>query len=120
MQTYYKRLEKKSLAGTEEYIVRGGRHLFPRLPQKLFTKIQQIESLVGHLMFGSAQNLRVPSRNPIKPKGLRENLLSLPQVAEGRFTKANNTLGEIVCMLNRCPFYRLISDAAQQQTISVF
>lgn len=50
--------EKLQLADTEEYIVRGGRHLFPLLPQA-FAGIKQI-GVIGWSSQGpaQAQNLR--------------------------------------------------------------
>lgn len=105
-----------SLAGTEEYIVRGGRHLFPRLP-KAFTKIQQI-GVIGWSSQGSAQaqNLRESlAGTSIKIKvGLRENSPSITAAEGAGFTKANNTLGEMYDVIAESDLsILLISDAAQ-------
>ncbi|WP_250125718.1 hypothetical protein [Chroococcidiopsis sp. CCMEE 29] len=80
-----------SLAGTEEYIVRGGLHLFPRLP-KAFAGIQQI-GVIGWSSQGSAQaqNLRESlAGTSINVKvGLRENSPSITAAEEAGFTKSN-------------------------------
>jgi len=107
-----------SLAGTEEYIVRGGRHLFPRLP-KAFAGIQQI-GVIGWSSQGSAQaqNLRESlAGTPIKVKvGLRENSASITAAEEAGFTKANNTLGEMYDVIAESDLsILLISDAAKAE-----
>ncbi len=105
-----------SLVGIEEYIVRGGRHLFPRLPIA-FAGIQQI-GVVGWSSQGSAQaqNLRESlAGTPIKVKvGLRENSPSITAAEGAGFTKANNTLGEMYDVIAESDLsILLISDAAQ-------
>ncbi len=107
-----------SLAGTEEYIVRCGRHLFPRLP-KAFVGIQQI-GVIGWSSQGSAQaqNLRESlAGTAIKVKvGLRENSRSITAAEEAGFTKANNTLGEMYDVIAESDLsILLISDAAQAE-----
>ncbi len=71
--------EKIVLAGREEYIVRGGRHLFPLLP-KAFEEIHQV-GVIGWSSQGpaQAQNLRDSLADTnIKVKvGLRKNSSSI-------------------------------------------
>jgi ketol-acid reductoisomerase len=110
--------EKIKLANTEEYIVRGGRHLFPLLP-KAFAGIKQI----GVLGWSSqapaqAQNLRDSLEgSDIKIKiGLRENSLSIPSAEAAGFTRANGTLGEMYDVIRESDLVLLlISDAAQAE-----
>ena len=107
-----------SLADTKEYIVRGGRHLFPLLP-KAFEGIQQI-GVIGWSSQGSAQaqNLRDSlAGTPIKVKvGLRENSPSITAAERSGFTKAKNTLGEMYEVIAESDLsILLISDAAQAE-----
>ncbi len=89
--------EKIKLGSTEEYIVRGGRDLFPLLP-KAFEGINQI----GVLGWGSqgpaqAQNLRDSLENTeIKVTvGLRAGSGSWKKAEEAGFTEKSGTLGEM-------------------------
>ncbi len=81
----------------EEYIVRGGRDLFPLLPQAL-EGIKQI-GVIGWSSQGpaQAQNLRDSLEGTgIKVKvGLREGSSSIPEAESVGFTRANGTLGEM-------------------------
>lgn len=108
--------EKILLADTEEYIVRGGRHLFPLLP-KAFEGIEQI-GVIGWSSQGTAQaqNLRDSlAETNIKVKvGLRENSSSIPSAEKAGFTRANGTLGEMYHVISESDItILLISDAAQ-------
>jgi len=110
--------EKIVLAGTEEYIVRGGRHLFPLLP-KAFEGIKQI-GVIGWSSQGpaQAQNLRDSLEgSDIKVKvGLRENSSSIPSAEAAGFTHANGTLGEMYQVISESDLtLLLISDAAQAE-----
>lgn len=104
------------LGETQESIVRGGRHLFPLLPQAL-EGIKQI----GVIGWGSqgpaqAQNLRdsLEGTNiPVKI-GLRKNSSSIPAAEAAGFTRANGTLGEMYETITESDLVIvLISDAAQ-------
>ncbi|WP_414587288.1 ketol-acid reductoisomerase [Scytonema sp. PCC 10023] len=110
--------EKIVLAGTEEYIVRGGRHLFPILP-KAFEGIQQI-GVIGWSSQGpaQAQNLRDSlADSNIKVKvGLRKNSSSIPLAEKAGFTRENGTLGEMYEVIFESELsIILISDAAQAE-----
>lgn len=110
--------EKIQLAGTEEYIVRGGRHLFPLLPQA-FEGIEQI-GVLGWSSQGpaQAQNLRESLEGTgIKVKvGLRENSKSIPSAEAAGFTRENGTLGEMYEVIAESDMVLLlISDAAQSE-----
>lgn len=104
------------LGETEESIVRGGRHLFPLLPQA-FEGIKQI----GVIGWGSqgpaqAQNLRdsLEGTDIVVKIGLRENSSSIPAAEAAGFTRANGTLGEMYNTINESDLVIvLISDAAQ-------
>lgn len=108
--------EMVQMGPQKEYIVRGGRDLFPLLP-KAFEGIKQI----GVIGWGSqgpaqAQNLRDSlSGTGIKVKvGLRKNSSSWSK-AEGKgFTEASGTLGEMMEVVKTSDLViLLISDAAQ-------
>ncbi len=108
--------EKIVLGNTEEYIVRGGRDLFPLLPQA-FEGIKQI-GVLGWASQGpaQAQNLRDSLKGTgIKVKvGLRENSNSIPSAEAAGFTRENGTLGEMYQVISESDFtIVLISDAAQ-------
>jgi ketol-acid reductoisomerase len=110
--------EKIFLADTEEYIVRGGRHLFPLLPQA-FAGIKQI-GVLGWSSQGpaQAQNLRDSlAGSGIKVKvGLRENSSSIPAAEAAGFTRENGTLGEMYQVIAESDLVLLlIADAAQAQ-----
>ncbi|KAJ6707061.1 KETOL-ACID REDUCTOISOMERASE MITOCHONDRIAL [Salix viminalis] len=110
--------EKVSLAGHEEYIVRGGRDLFHLLPDA-FKGIKQI----GVLGWGSqgpaqAQNLRdslAEAKSDIKVKiGLRKGSRSFAEARAAGFTEENGTLGDIWETVSGSDLVLLlISDAAQ-------
>lgn len=108
--------EKIELGGTVEYIVRGGRHLFPLLP-KAFDGIKQI-GVIGWASQGpaQAQNLRDSLEGTdIKVKvGLRENSKSIPSAEAVGFTRENGTLGEMYQVISESDMVLLlIADAAQ-------
>ncbi|KAL9355485.1 hypothetical protein Peur_053455 [Populus x canadensis] len=110
--------EKISLAGHNEYIVRGGRDLFHLLPDA-FKGIKQI----GVLGWGSqgpaqAQNLRdslAEAKSDIKVKiGLRKGSRSFAEACAAGFTEENGTLGDIWETVSGSDLVLLlISDAAQ-------
>src|SRR5512134_731773 len=89
--------ERIQVGDAEEYIVRGGRDLFPLLP-KAFEGIRQI----GVIGWGSqgpaqAQNLRDSLEGTsIKVKvGLQKGSKSAAAAREAGFTEQNGTLGEM-------------------------
>src|SRR5262245_11537453 len=108
--------ERIVLGDTVEYIVRGGRSLFPLLP-KAFDGIKQI-GVIGWSSQGpaQAQNLRDSLEGTtIKVKvGLREGSSSIPSAEAVGFTRANGTLGEMYQVISESDLtLLLISDAAQ-------
>lgn len=110
--------EKVTLGNTEEYIVRGGRHLFSKLPEA-FKGIKQI-GVLGWSSQGpaQAQNLRDSLKDTdITVKiGLRANSSSIPSAEAAGFTKANGTLGEMYDIIRTSDLILLlISDAAQAE-----
>jgi ketol-acid reductoisomerase len=110
--------EKIILGDTEEYIVRGGRHLFPLLP-KAFEGIRQI-GVIGWSSQGpaQAQNLRDSLEGTdIRVKvGLRAGSSSTQKAEAVGFTTANGTLGEMYDVIRESDMVLLlISDAAQAQ-----
>ncbi|PCJ51856.1 MAG: ketol-acid reductoisomerase [Planctomycetota bacterium] len=108
--------EKIQLAEKEEYIVKGGRNLFPKL-NEAFEGINQI----GVIGWGSqgpaqAQNLRdsLENTNIKVVVGLREGSASMKSAEEVGFTKENGTLGEMYSVISESEMVLiLISDAAQ-------
>ncbi|GMP42131.1 hypothetical protein CsSME_00011968 [Camellia sinensis var. sinensis] len=91
--------EKITLAGHDEYIVRGGRDLFPLLPNA-FKCIKQI----GVIGWGSqgpaqAQNLRdslaEAKSNIVVKIGLRKGSRSFAEACAAGFSEENGTLGDI-------------------------
>jgi ketol-acid reductoisomerase len=110
--------EKITLGSREEWIVRGGRHLFPLLP-KAFEGIRQI----GVLGWSSqapaqAQNLRESlAGSAIKVKiGLREGSASVAGAEKAGFTAPTGTLGEMYAVIAESDLVLLlISDAAQAE-----
>ncbi|OAY77401.1 Ketol-acid reductoisomerase, chloroplastic [Ananas comosus] len=110
--------EKISLAGHDEYIVRGGRDLFHLLPDA-FKGIKQI----GVIGWGSqgpaqAQNLRdslAEAKSDIVVKiGLRKGSRSFDEARAAGFTEENGTLGDIWETVSGSDLLLLlISDAAQ-------
>ncbi|KAL5203494.1 hypothetical protein ABZP36_014446 [Zizania latifolia] len=110
--------EKVSLAGHEEYIVRGGRNLFPLLPEA-FKGIKQI-GVVGWGSQGpaQAQNLRdslAEANSDIVVKiGLRKGSKSFDEARAAGFTEESGTLGDIWETVSGSDLVLLlISDAAQ-------
>lgn len=110
--------EKVMLAGTTEYLIRGGRSLFSILP-RAFEGI----STIGVIGWGSqgpaqAQNLRDSlEHTDITVKvGLRKNSASWASAESAGFTEANGTLGEMFSIIKESDLVALlISDAAQTQ-----
>ncbi|KAF5948245.1 hypothetical protein HYC85_014202 [Camellia sinensis] len=110
--------EKITLAGHDEYIVRGGRDLFPLLPDA-FKGIKQI----GVIGWGSqgpaqAQNLRdslAEAKSDIVVKiGLRKGSRSFAEARAAGFSEENGTLGDIWETISGSDLVLLlISDAAQ-------
>ncbi|KAJ3670901.1 hypothetical protein LUZ60_008327 [Juncus effusus] len=110
--------EKITLAGQDEYIVRGGRDLFHLLPDA-FKGIKQI----GVIGWGSqgpaqAQNLRdslVEAKSDIVVKiGLRKGSKSFEEARAAGFTEEKGTLGDIYETVSSSDLVLLlISDAAQ-------
>ncbi|XP_060668666.1 ketol-acid reductoisomerase, chloroplastic [Ziziphus jujuba] len=116
--------EKINLAGYDEYIVRGGRNLFPLLPIA-FKGIKQI----GVIGWGSqgpaqAQNLRdslAEAKSDIVVKvGLRKGSRSFAEARAAGFTEDTGTLGDIWETVSGSDLVLLlISDAAQVCLMSV-
>lgn len=108
--------EEVALGSTKEYLIRGGRSLFEKLPQA-FDGI----STIGVIGWGSqgpaqAQNLRDSLENTsISVKvGLRKNSASWSSAEAAGFTEASNTLGEMFDIIKESDLVvLLISDAAQ-------
>ncbi|KAJ8761452.1 hypothetical protein K2173_001585 [Erythroxylum novogranatense] len=110
--------EKVTLAGRDEFIVRGGRDLFPLLPDS-FQGIKQI----GVIGWGSqapaqAQNLRdslAEAKSDIVVKiGLRKGSRSFNEARAAGFTEENGTLGDMWETISGSDLVLLlISDAAQ-------
>src|ERR1700682_3396477 len=110
--------EKIVLGGTEEWIVRGGRHLFPMLP-KAFAGIRQI-GVIGWSSQGpaQAQNLRdsLAGTGIIVKVGLRQGSTSIPAAERAGFTRAAGTLGEMYDVIAESDLVLLlIADAAQAE-----
>jgi len=111
-------IETIHLGSTEEQIVRGGRHLFPLLPQA-FVGIKQI-GVIGWSSQGpaQAQNLRESlAGGGIKVKvGLRANSGSTAGAERAGFTAANGTLGEMYEVIGGSDLVLLlIADGAQAE-----
>jgi ketol-acid reductoisomerase len=110
--------EQIRIGDTDEYVVRGGRHLLPLLP-KAFDGIKQI-GVLGWSSQGpaQAQNLRDSlAGTGIKVKvGLRANSPSLAQAEKVGFTQANGTLGEMYEVIGESDMVLLlIADGATAQ-----
>lgn len=106
------------LGDTREFIVRGGRDLFPRLADA-FEGIRQI-GVIGWSSQGpaQAQNLRdsLAGSGIIVKVGLREGSSSVPAAERAGFTKANGTLGEMYEVIAESDLVLLlIADAAQAE-----
>jgi ketol-acid reductoisomerase len=110
--------EQIQIGDTVEYVVRGGRHLFPLLP-KAFDGIKQI-GVLGWSSQGpaQAQNLRESlAGTPITVVvGLREGSPSFAAADRMGFTERSGTLGEMFSVIARCDLVLLlIADAAQAE-----
>ena len=108
--------EKVVLANTEEYIIRGGRHLLDRLPEA-FKGIKTI-GVCGWSSQGpaQAQNLRdsLEGTDITVKVGLRKNSASIPSAEAAGFRQADGTLGEMYDIIAESDLVvLLISDAAQ-------
>jgi ketol-acid reductoisomerase len=104
------------IAGSEEQVVKGGRHLLPLLP-KAFAGVKQI----GVIGWGSqgpaqAQNLRDSLEGTsIRVKvGLRAGSKSMSEAREAGFTEDDGTLGEMFDVIRESDLVLLlVADAAQ-------
>jgi ketol-acid reductoisomerase len=106
------------LGKTSEYIVRGGRDLFARLPDA-FEGIRQI-GVIGWSSQGpaQAQNLRdsLAGSGIIVKVGLREGSSPIPAAERAGFTRAAGTLGEMYDVIRESDLILLlIADAAQAE-----
>jgi ketol-acid reductoisomerase len=111
-------IEAVGLAGRRECIVRGGRHLFPKLSDA-FEGVRQI-GVIGWSSQGpaQAQNLRdsLAGSGIIVKVGLREDSSSIPAAERAGFTRANGTLGEMFAVIRESDLVLLlIADAAQAE-----
>jgi ketol-acid reductoisomerase len=110
--------EELEAGGHTEGIVRGGRHLFSKLPEA-FAGISQI----GVIGWGSqgpaqAQNLRdsLAGTDITVKVGLRPGSSSAAAARQAGFTEENGTLGEMLDVVRESDLVLLlISDAAQAQ-----
>jgi ketol-acid reductoisomerase len=110
--------EPLQLASTREEIVRGGRHLFPRLADA-FDGVRQI-GVIGWSSQGpaQAQNLRdsLAGSGIIVKVGLREGSSSFAAAEKAGFSRADGTLGEMYEVIRDSDLViLLIADAAQAQ-----
>jgi ketol-acid reductoisomerase len=111
-------VETFELGGKTEAYVRGGRHLFPKLPEA-FEGIERI----GVIGWGSqgpaqAQNLRdsLTGSNITVTIGLRSNSSSAKQARDAGFTEKDGTLGEVFQVIEDSDLVLLlIADAAQAE-----
>jgi ketol-acid reductoisomerase len=108
-------LEPVELGGTNEYVLRGGRELLPKLPEA-FDGIKQI-GVIGWSAQGpaQAQNLRESLEGTdIKVVvGLREGSKSIPSAEAAGFTREDGTLGEMFDVIKSSDLtLLLIADAA--------
>ena len=104
------------LSGKDEAVVKGGRHLFNKLPDA-FDGIRQI-GVIGWSSQGpaQAQNLRdsLDGSGITVKVGLREGSASMASAEKAGFTKANGTLGEMYNVIRESDLVLLlIADAAQ-------
>ena len=111
--------EKITIGDTEEYVVRGGRHLFPLLGQA-FAGIKQI-GVLGWSSQGpaQAQNLRdsLVGTDIVVKVGLRAGSPSMAKAEAVGFTVANGTLGEMYDVIAESDLVLvLIADAATAQS----
>jgi ketol-acid reductoisomerase len=106
-----------TLAGRREAIVRGGRHLFERLP-RAFGGVAKI-GVIGWGPQGSAQaqNLRDSLAGTVRVTvGLRAGSASFPAARAAGFTEEDGTLGEMFDVIATSDMVLLlISDAAQAE-----
>jgi ketol-acid reductoisomerase len=110
--------EVLEVGGTKEYVVRGGRDLFPLLP-KAFAGVRQI----GVIGWGSqgpaqAQNLRdsLEGTGVRVTVGLRRGSSSWKAASDAGFTEQSGTLGEMFDVVRGSEVVLLlISDAAQSK-----
>jgi ketol-acid reductoisomerase len=106
-----------TLAGHREAIVRGGRHLFERLPQA-FDGVSQI-GVIGWGPQGcaQAQNLRDSLAGSVRVAvGLRLGSESFPAAQAAGFAEEDRTLGEMFDVIAASDMVLLlISDAAQAE-----
>ncbi|CAI0560599.1 unnamed protein product [Linum tenue] len=117
-QTSVFKKEKVTLAGHDEYIVRGGRDLFPLLPDA-FKGIKQI----GVIGWGSqapaqAQNLKdslaEAKSNIVVKIGLRKGSRSFAEARAAGFSEEDGTLGDMWETISGSDLVMLlISDSAQ-------
>ncbi|MEU0188044.1 ketol-acid reductoisomerase [Streptomyces sp. NPDC006207] len=109
--------EHITLGGQQETIVRGGRHLFGRLPAA-FEGVNQI-AVIGWGSQGpaQAQNLRDSLDGAVKVVvGLRTGSSSAAAAREAGFTEEDGTLGEMFEVIAASDMVLLlISDAAQAE-----
>lgn len=111
--------EVVTLAGTQEAIVRGGRHLLDKLPKAL----EGVQT-IGVIGWGSqgpaqAQNLRdsLVGTDVRVMVGLREGSASMDAARKAGFSEADQTLGEMYAVIGQSDLVvLLISDAAQANT----
>ena len=109
------KVDELKMAGTTEQVIKGGRNLFPLLPQAL-TGIKK----VGVIGWGSqgpaqAQNFRESVEGTdIKIKvGLRPGSASMKAAEAAGFSESNDTLGEMYSTIAESDLVMcLISDAA--------
>jgi len=106
------------LSGKDEFIVRGGRDLFARLPLA-FEGIRQI-GVIGWSSQGpaQAQNLRdsLAGTGITVKVGLRANSASIPAAEKAGFRRADGTLGEMYDVIAESDLVLLlIADAAQAE-----
>jgi ketol-acid reductoisomerase len=111
-------VETITLAGRTEAFVRGGRHLFPLLPEA-FEGVGRI-GVVGWGSQGpaQAQNLResLDGSPIIVTVGLRPGSSSMKEAAAVGFSQADGTLGEVFDVIRASDLVLLlISDAAQAE-----
>jgi ketol-acid reductoisomerase len=106
-----------TLAGHREAIVRGGRHLFERLP-RAFEGVSKL-GVIGWGPQGSAQaqNLRDSLGSAVQVTvGLRAGSASFPAARAAGFTEEDGTLGEMFHVISNSDMVLLlISDAAQAE-----
>ena len=113
--------EKVNFGGKEEYIVRGGRDLFSKLPEA-FEGIKQI-GVIGWGSQGPAQaeNLRdsLEGTDIKVVVGLRQDSSSREKAREAGFSEDNGTLDDMFKVVKESDFViLLISDAAQTENFT--